>query len=51
MAPSSSQFVALSNIAEKFAAVLVIVAIKTEILPVGAIREIIPMIAILVVHR
>jgi hypothetical protein len=38
-------------ITEKFAAVFILVAIKAKVLPVGAIRGIIPGIAILMVHR
>jgi hypothetical protein len=38
-------------ITETFPAVLVFVAIDAEILPVGAIRGVVPGIAILVVHR
>jgi hypothetical protein len=38
-------------ISEKFAAVLILVAIQAKIFPVGAVRRIIPGIAVLVVHR
>jgi hypothetical protein len=38
-------------LAEKLPAVLVFVAVEAEILPVGAVRGIIPGIPILVVHR
>jgi hypothetical protein len=38
-------------IPEKFAAVLILVAIKAQVLPIRAIRGIVAGIAILVVHR
>lgn len=38
-------------VSQQLAAVLVIVAIDAEVLPVGAILGIIPGIAVLVVHR
>jgi hypothetical protein len=38
-------------ISEEFAAVLILVAIQAKIFPVGAVRGIIPGIAVLVVHR
>jgi hypothetical protein len=38
-------------ISEEFAAVLILVAIQAKIFPVGAVRRIVPGIAVLVVHR
>jgi len=38
-------------VTQQFSAVLILVAVDAEILPIGAIRGIIPGIAILVVHR